>query len=142
MSQTPLKIQMLTSGLLYQHYFEHIHYFAVTDITRETVDAAYEKVRELDTYYAENGLHVQYLYSLDQLRITPYAALKIQKSVALSPDNLTESIAIVASTFMSTIINKLIIPLINDGEAHEIRFFHTDAEAFAWFEERRKEIGF
>ncbi|MEM9953023.1 MAG: hypothetical protein AAF846_15570 [Chloroflexota bacterium] len=139
---TLIESKSLTDGLLYQHFHPHIHAFTFTDSIRETIDAGYDKIIELDTYHAQNGLHIQYLYVLDHITLTSYMALKLQKATALTLAELTESIAIVADTFLAAVIDRLMMPLINQEAQSVTRFFTTEQEAFAWFEQRREEIGY
>ena len=141
MVQTPYYEEQLTDGLVYAKYRPHIHCFTFTNMTKETVDIAYSHIIALDKEYATKGIHVQYLYVLDDVTYTPYVLTKLKQLINAMPENLRDSSAIVADTFLNRALEAIVMPLIRSIEIQSINFCATEKEAFAWFEERRKSIG-
>lgn len=138
MVNIPYEQEQLTDGLVYAKYRPHIHSFTFTNMTKETVDAGYELVIALDKEYAEKGIHIQYLYILDNAPYTPYLLKKVLESADITPPNLRYSSAVVADTFLTRVIQAIIIPKVAPDVVQSTGFFSTEEEAFAWLEERRK----
>lgn len=138
---TPYCQEQLTDGLLYQKYQPHIHNLTFTDMSKQTVDRAFKLVTALDQQYAGQGNHIQYLYVLDEVSYTPYLLKKVLESIKLTPSDLYESTAVVTDTFLAKVLETLVLSKVSLQKKHQVRFFSTEPEAFAWFDERRDAIG-
>ena len=138
MVKTPYHEEQLTDGLIYAKYHPHIHSFTFSNMTKETVDAAYQYITTLDKEYAEKGIHIQYLYILDDVPYTPYMLTKIKQSLALVSTTLRHSSAVVADTFFARVLQAIIVPNIAKDIMQEVRFFTTESEAFEWLTSRQK----
>jgi|GEM_PF-5107900 len=141
MVRTPYHQEQLTEGLLYQKYEPHIHSFTFSNMKNETIDAAFEVTQKLDQIYAEKERHIQYLYVLEQVTYSPHVLRRAIESVDSRSESLHESSAVVADTFLTKVLETVMFPKLNLHKKQALSFFSTEAEAFAWFEERRKTIG-
>ncbi len=139
MVKTPYHEEQLTDGLLYAKYHPHIHSFTFSDMSKETVDAAYAIITSLNKDYAEKGIHLQYLYILDDMHYTPYVLQKIKQSLAQISPELQHSSAVVADTFLARILQTMIVPHIAKVIMQEVQFFTTEGEAFEWLASRQED---
>lgn len=141
MLRSPYHQEQITDGLLYQKYRPHIHSLTFTNMSNETVDAAYEIITALNREYAENKQHLQLLYILDDVQYTPYMLTKILQSLKTVTASLRHSTAVVADNFLTDVLQAMIFPKLDISMKQAIHFFATEAEAFKWLDERRKTMG-
>src|SRR5690606_19313560 len=103
-----------------------------TDMTKETVDAAYIIVTGLNIEYARNKQHLQYLYLLDDVQSTPYLIAKIRESLKTVEATLVHSTAAVADPFLTKVLEAIVMPIISKIMRPTIKFCATEVEAFTW----------
>jgi hypothetical protein len=130
------------TGFHYAMREDGIVVYHVEDLKIATVDHFTETVKAMDQQCYAAGRHARSVIDISQLAyVSPYAIRRVREMVLATPDDLTESVAVITPTSMIYTFVSVALRNLPVARTSGVRFFATQEDAMIWLEERLYQLG-
>lgn len=126
--------EFLSDGVTYRIFEGDIHYFYLTNLTRETVDVTIDKSSMLDQTCFEMGKKRKAIFVFQHIYFTPYMLKKLVEIANNTPDGLEEYNAIVGNSLLIRMFETTVLKKLTKQADQSTRLFSHEQDALEWLQ--------